>query len=57
MADDTIEVLRGEERRRWASLASEGEGMEKLPNCSRGAGGWGFLGKKSRASVGAGTTA
>jgi hypothetical protein len=57
MADDTIEVLRREERRRWASLASEGEGMEKLPNCSRGAGGWGFLGKKSRASVGAGTTA
>jgi hypothetical protein len=40
-----------------ASLASKGDGMDKLPNCSRGVGGWGFLGKKSRAFVGAGTTA
>jgi hypothetical protein len=31
--------------------------MEKLPNCSQGVGDWGFLGKKSRASVGAGKTA
>jgi hypothetical protein len=57
MADNVAEAVRGEEMRRWAILASEGEGMDKLPNCLRGVGGWGFLGKKSRASIGAGTTA
>jgi hypothetical protein len=44
-------------RERRAVLAFEGEGMEKLSNCSRGVGSWGFLAKKSSVSAGAVTTA
>jgi hypothetical protein len=35
-------------RERRAVLASEGEGMEKLPNCSGGVGSWGFFGEEEQ---------